>query len=226
LIFQDSINALNPTKRIGIQLVELILFITEMSRLKAQNSAIEVLYKIGFDNPHQIMNMYPYQLSGGMLQRISLAMVFVINPKIILADEPTSALDVVSAQNVLGLLYNYIHENKVSLVVTSHQLNVVSAVCQRIIVMYNGKIVEEGNTDEIIKNPLHPYTKKLVCSAFNLNGNTCCHGESVDRLDQRVEKSGCDFIHACSKRDANCYEKPPVLTELCSGRKVACFNVT
>ena len=224
MVFQDCMNALNPTKRIGQQLIELLIHVHPLTKKAAKQQALEMLDSIGFMDAEKIMRSFPYQMSGGMLQRIALAMVFLIKPQVILADEPSSALDVVSAQYILSMLYQFVTEHKITLLLSSHQLKVVNAVCQRVIVMYQGRIVEEGPTQDIFASPLHPYTLKLVCAASYLDQTTCCQDEGV-MLKTDTIPNACIYAHLCPNRSEKCLHSQPPLVMGESGRKVACFHV-
>ncbi len=222
MVFQDCMNAFNPSKRIGIQAVELYVHRFGINKKEAKQQVMSILGSVGFQEVHRLMRSYPYQLSGGMLQRVGLAMVFMIQPQLILADEPTSALDVVSAQHILAMLKDYIETTKGTLLLTSHQFSVVSAICHRVLVMYEGYVVEEGITSDILSSPLHPYTINLVCCATYDDHPTRCqmHAE-IDSMP-----SGCVFQHRCHIKKEICSKKQPPLIEVAGGRKVACFHVT
>ena len=224
MVFQDCMNAFNPTKRIGKQLIELLMHVHPLTKKAAMQEALSVLESIGFADAEKIMRSFPYQMSGGMLQRVSLAMVFLIKPQVILADEPSSALDVVSAQFILSMLHQFVDEHQITLVLSSHQLKLVSAVCQRVLVMYQGHIVEEGPTQDIFASPLHPYTRKLVCAASYLDQTSCCQDEGVTLKPERMP-NGCVYASLCPKRSEKCLHSQPPLVRGESGRKVACFYV-
>lgn len=227
MVFQDAMNSLNPSKTINRQMMELILHVQKLSRAEAKRMMTTSLIEVGLPNVETVLCKYPFELSGGMLQRISLAMSFLSCPKMILADEPTSSLDVVSSQHVLALLNEYVMKNSTALIMATHQLNVIAAMTDRIVVMYSGSIVEMGKTDEVLASPCHPYTRKLLCSMIFLDEKECCqshHHNDVDMMIQHTE--GCTFYSECSQRQPKCKSERPKLTEIYQQRKVACFYAT
>lgn len=224
-VFQDCMNALHPAKRIGQQLMELICHVHQVSKPEAKQRAQDILYSIGFPDAIKIMRMFPYQLSGGMLQKISLAMVFLVQPQMIFADEPTSALDVVSAQYILSMLHQYVIDHDITLLLTSHQLKVVAAVCQRVIVMYQGHIVEEGAASDVLAAPLHPYTRRLVWSATYSDQTACCQDIGLMTQPENIHESSCIYAHLCPVRLAKCFHTQPPMVLLETDRRVACFHV-
>jgi peptide/nickel transport system ATP-binding protein len=162
MIFQDPMMTLNPVLTIGDQLVETIRSHTKIAYKDARNIAIEKLHHVQIASPEKRFDQYPHELSGGMRQRVIIASVLLLNPDIIIADEPTTALDVTIQAEILQLLLAICRDNGVALVLISHDLGVVSKVADRTLVMYAGRVVEEGPTLEIINDPQHPYTQGLL----------------------------------------------------------------
>ena len=222
MVFQDCMNALNPAKTIGKQLRELYIHRFSGSYDEAKEHAITALTSIGLNDVERIMRSYPYQLSGGMLQRIGCAMVMMVQPKLILADEPTSALDVVSAQHVLSILKEYVKTCHGTLIVTSHHMPVIYALCDRVLVMVNGYVVEEGATSDILASPLHPYTINLICAARLNDQAHCCQ----QHIEIDTHPQGCVFQGQCHLKTDICEHQQPPLIEGSSGRKVACYHVS
>ena len=168
MIFQDPMTFLNPVLRIQTQLIEPIMNHNPgISKQEAINRAIELMRKVGIPSPETRIRQYPFQFSGGMRQRIIIAIALACDPKIIIADEPTTALDVTIQAQVLELISNLKDEIDSSIIMITHDLGVVASICDRIAIMYGGKIVEEGTTDEIFYDPKHPYTKGLLSCISN-----------------------------------------------------------
>ncbi|MHC5229228.1 ABC transporter ATP-binding protein [Enterococcus sp. LJL99] len=162
MIFQDPMTALNPLRTIGYHLIEVIQRREKQSKKQAELLAIAELKKVGIALPEKRMSQYPHELSGGMRQRIMIAMALLAKPKLLIADEPTTALDVTIQAQILQLIRQLQKEEELSVILVTHDFGIVAGMCQSIKVMYDGKIVEEGTTDEIFYTPEHPYTKELL----------------------------------------------------------------
>jgi oligopeptide/dipeptide ABC transporter ATP-binding protein len=162
MIFQDPMTALNPVRTIGDQLLEAVTAHAAMTREEARGRAIGLLVRVGIPAPEQRMRDYPFQFSGGMLQRALIAIALASEPKLLLADEPTTSLDVIIQDQILSLLLELQRDTGMSMILVSHDLAVITEVCDRIIVMYGGQVVEEGDTETIIGQPSHPYTRALL----------------------------------------------------------------
>ena len=167
MIFQDPMTFLNPVLTIETQLIEPILNHNDISKADAKERAIELMKKVGIPSPEQRIKQYPYQFSGGMRQRIIIAMALACNPKVIIADEPTTALDVTIQAQVLDLISGLKNEIDSGIIMITHDLGVVASMCDRIAIMYGGKIVEIGTADEIFYSPKHQYTKGLLACIAN-----------------------------------------------------------
>jgi oligopeptide transport system ATP-binding protein len=165
MIFQDPMTSLNPLRTIGYHLIEVIRRSQKVSKKAAQEIAVKELEKVGIPFPAQRMKQYPHELSGGMRQRVMIAMALLAQPKLLIADEPTTALDVTIQAQILALIKNLQRENQLSVVLVTHDFGVVAGMCDFIKVMYQGRVVEEGTTEEIFYQPEHPYTKQLLQAA-------------------------------------------------------------
>ena len=164
MVFQDSMTSLNPTMRVGRQICEGIIKHQHVSREQAKEIAIDMLRKVGLPNPEQCYRRYPHTMSGGMRQRVMIAMALCCHPKILFADEPTTALDVTMQAQILDLMNDLKKTTGTAIVLVTHDLGVVAQMADRISVMYAGKIVESGTADQIFYNPRHPYTWGLLGS--------------------------------------------------------------
>ncbi len=167
MIFQDPMTFLNPVLKIGTQLIEPIMNHNKISKQEAQERAIELMRKVGIPSPETRLNQYPFEFSGGMRQRIIIAIALACNPKIIIADEPTTALDVTIQAQVLELISHLKDEIDSGIIMITHDLGVVASICDRINIMYGGKVVESGTADEIFYEPKHPYTVGLLSCISN-----------------------------------------------------------
>ncbi len=225
MIFQDPMMTLNPVLTIGDQLVETIRSHTRIAYKDAKNIAIQKLQHVQISSPETRFNQYPHELSGGMRQRVIIASVLLLNPDIIIADEPTTALDVTIQAEILQLLLSICEDNGVALVLISHDLGVVSKVAERTLVMYAGRIVEEGPTLEIINDPQHPYTQGLL----NALPQMALPGQRLNQIQGSMPSlserpSGCAFHPRCPYATEKCQQEQPSFIN--SGvSSVACFIV-
>jgi peptide/nickel transport system ATP-binding protein/oligopeptide transport system ATP-binding protein len=181
MIFQDPMTALNPVRNIGDQLIEAVTAHATMPHQEAHDRAVALLIKVGIPAPEQRMKDYPFQFSGGMLQRALIAIALASSPKLLLADEPTTSLDVIIQDQILSLLLELQRDTGMSMILVSHDLAVITEVCDRIIVMYGGQVVEEGDTETIIAEPSHPYTRALL-DALPAGAGTPSHGGERGQL--------------------------------------------
>ena len=171
MIFQEPMNALNPVQKIGNQLTEVFHLHQEMDDHQAWSNSVRMLESVGIPSPENRMHEYPHQLSGGMRQRVVIAMALACKPKIIIADEPTTALDVTVQAQILDLLHNLQKENGCSILLITHDLGVIAENCDEVCVMYAGRVVERGSTEKIFASPHHAYTQDLLDSIPKLKGS-------------------------------------------------------
>lgn len=222
MIFQEPMTSLNPVFKIGDQIGETLRLHKGVSRKEAEQAAIETLKLVGIPNPQKRIHNFPHELSGGMRQRVMIAMALVCSPEILIADEPTTALDVTIQSQILGLLDNLKHKMNGSLMLITHDLGVVARVASRVAVMYAGQLVECAGITEIFKNPLHPYTKGLLASVPRLGSRaelTPIPG-NVPALSNLPR--GCRFHPRCQFAQKLCKEQEPQLLTK-EGRQVRCW---
>ena len=216
IIFQDPMTSLNPVYTIGNQIVEVILLHTNKTKKEAYERAKELLELVGINEPTKRLKQYPHELSGGMRQRVMIAIALACEPKLLIADEPTTALDVTIQAQILELMQELRKKLGMSIIMITHDLGVVACMCEKIAVMYAGHIVEYGTADEIFYNPSHEYTKGLIKSIPKLNAEKIerlvpIEGQPVDLLNP---PAGCPFAPRCSECMKICLNKMPPKTEL------------
>ncbi len=209
-IFQEPMTALNPMFKIGRQLAEPMMTHLKLSKKEAHDRGIELLNEVGIHDARNVMNCYPHQFSGGMRQRVLIAMAISCNPKLLIADEPTTALDVITQAQILKLLKKLIEVRGMSLLLISHDLGVISQMSEKVVVMYSGELIEEGNLENIVDDPQHPYTEKLISAVKEMAGQndrlSVVKG-SVPRPGDDIQ--GCKFSSRCNMTRALCNEKRP-----------------
>ena len=216
MIFQDPMTSLNPVYTIGNQIEEVILRHTDLDKNQAKARAKELLELVGINEPEKRLKQYPHEHSGGMRQRIMIAIALACEPKLLIADEPTTALDVTIQAQILELMKDLREKLGMSIIMITHDLGVVASMCEKIAVMYAGHIIEYGTADEIFYNPKHEYTKGLIKSIPNLNTQESerlvpIEGQPVDLLNP---PKGCPFAPRCSNCMKICLEKMPPRTDL------------
>ncbi|HYK73410.1 MAG TPA: ABC transporter ATP-binding protein [Pseudoneobacillus sp.] len=225
MIFQDPMSSLNPTSRIGDQLIEGLVKHKKLSRAVAQQHAIILLEKVGIPQAKSRLKHYPHEFSGGMRQRVMIAMALACDPELIIADEPTTALDVTIQAQILNLMKRLQKETDTSIILITHDLGVVAEVCDKVIVMYAGEVVETGTVEEIFSNPTHPYTKGLMKSIPRLDMDRrerlySIVGSPPDLLDP---PKGCSFFPRCEHAMKVCKDFHPVLENIRGSQQSACW---
>jgi peptide/nickel transport system ATP-binding protein len=227
IVFQGALHSLNPVQRIGAQIAEPIkVHEPELGNDVIDARVEELLEQVGLSGSRK--RSYPHQLSGGQRQRVMIAMALACRPQLIVADEPTTALDVMVQAQILDLLQDLVRELGVGLLIISHDLSVLADICDRVAVMYAGRIVESGAADQIFSHPLHPYTKALS-GAFPRIGDPAARyapaGLEGDPPDPRHLPPGCSFEPRCPLAIPECATAEPPLVEVTPGRPVACIRV-
>ncbi|NMA34277.1 MAG: ABC transporter ATP-binding protein [Clostridiaceae bacterium] len=225
IIFQDPMTSLNPVYTIGNQIMEVILLHTDKNKEQAYERAVELLTLVGINEPAKRMKQYPHELSGGMRQRVMIAIALACEPKLLIADEPTTALDVTIQAQILELMMELKQKIGMSIIMITHDLGIVANMCQKIAVMYGGKVVECGTADEIFYNPRHEYTKGLLRSIPRLTDKEHrklipIEGTPVDMLNP---PAGCPFAPRCNSCMKICLGRMPEYTDLSETHYSACW---
>ena len=228
MIFQDPMTSLNPVLSIGFQLTEPLILHLHMSKEEARQRAIELMKQVGIPGAEERLDSYPHQYSGGMRQRVMIAMALSCNPDLIIADEPTTALDVTIQAQILELLAKIQQDRGTGLIMITHDLGVVAGMTDRVNVMYAGHIVETASTDELFANPRHPYTLGLLNSIPRLDDLEKgrlkpIRGLPPDLIDL---PNMCPFAPRCDYAEEQCFQQNPLLREVVPGHEIACwFNI-
>lgn len=225
MIFQDSMTGLNPVMTIGKQLVETITAHSKMDKKQAWKRAEEMLMKVGIPSPAQRLKEYPHQLSGGMRQRVMIAMALSCNASLFIADEPTTALDVTIQAQILELMRELKEKDNKSIMLITHDMGVVAEMADEVMVMYAGKEMEYGDVKSIFKHPLHPYTQGLLKSIPRLDQNSAERRFNIPGSvpDLSEMPKGCRFCTRCTQAQSKCHEQEPGLYDI-GGQKVRCWK--
>jgi peptide/nickel transport system ATP-binding protein len=224
MIFQEPMTSLNPVLTIGEQIMEVLTYHQGLNSAMAKKKAIEMLELVGFSRAKDIINDYPHRLSGGMRQRVMIAMAMSCNPKLLIADEPTTALDVTIQAQILDLMKDLSTKFDTSILIITHDLGVVSEVADRVVVLYAGQVVEEAMVEDLFENPLHPYTNGLMGSIPSIDED---HSRlaSIDGNVPSPENlpAGCRFAPRCPHAFERCFSEMPELVRKYANRSVRCF---
>uniref|UniRef100_Q3APE2 Oligopeptide/dipeptide ABC transporter, ATP-binding protein-like protein n=1 Tax=Chlorobium chlorochromatii (strain CaD3) TaxID=340177 RepID=Q3APE2_CHLCH len=225
MIFQEPMSSLNPVFTCGNQIMEQILIHRPLSQQEAKERSIELLRLVGIANPAARFSSYPHELSGGMRQRVMIAMALSCNPALLIADEPTTALDVTVQAQILDLMGTLQADNGMSVMLITHDFGVVAELCEEVLVMYASKVVEQGSVKQLFANPLHPYTRGLLQSIPRLGHRHerlhVIEGSVPSALNMPI---GCRFAGRCSLADAECRATEPPMQVAEAGHSVACWK--
>lgn len=225
MIFQEPMTSLNPVLTIGYQLQEVLFNHMNISKAEAREKSIALLKSVGISRSEKLIDEYPHQLSGGMRQRVMIAMAVACQPKLLIADEPTTALDVTVQAQILELLKEIQESNDMSIIMITHDLGVVAEMCDEVIVMYGGKIVEHTDVDTLFYAPKHPYTKALLHSIPRMEDDVEILNTIKGIVPSLVNmpRTGCRFVNRCPHAMEDCSSVTPVLRQDSQGHDVACL---
>ena len=227
MIFQEPMTSLNPVFTVGKQIMESLIYHQNMTKEQARERAIEMLRLVDIPNPEKCINNYPHNLSGGMRQRVMIAMALACNPKVLIADEPTTALDVTIQAQILKLMAELQKETETGIILITHDLGIVAQIARNVMVMYAGEAVEYADVRSIFKDPRHPYTIGLLKSIPSIH-------ETQDELytikgmvpSPKNLPKGCLFAPRCEYATERCLQERPPLVDIGEGRKLRCWNCT
>jgi oligopeptide/dipeptide ABC transporter ATP-binding protein len=223
MIFQEPSTSLNPVFKVGDQISEAIQLHQRVDKVTAKKKAVEMLERVGMPDPKDIISRYPHELSGGMQQRIMIAMALSSNPKLLIADEPTTALDVTTQAQILDLINELKKDIISSMLLITHDLGIVAEICDRVAVMYTGNIIEQADLKDLFKSPLHPYTRGLLEAIPQMKAPKGELGFIPGTIPDLMElPQGCKFNPRCPQQMEICLRKKPELREVKEGHFVAC----
>ena len=226
MIFQEPMSSLNPVFTCGYQIMEQILIHRDINQKEAKERSVELLNLVGISNPAERFSSYPHELSGGMRQRVMIAMALSCNPALLIADEPTTALDVTVQAQILDLIGKLQADTGMSVMLITHDFGVVAELCEEVLVMYASRVVEKGSVEQLFKNPLHPYTRGLLKSFPRLGSQK----ERLHVIEGNVPSAvnlpeGCRFAGRCTLADDHCRQAQPPLVAYEVGHEAACWKV-
>lgn len=224
MIFQEPMTSLNPVLKIGKQLMEAIEMHLKLPKNESKHHAIQMLKSVGIGRAEEIIHEYPHQLSGGMRQRIMIAMAMACQPKLLIADEPTTALDVTIQAQILELMKKLKEEHETAILLITHDLGVVAEMCDKVVVMYAGQVVEEADVFELFASPKHPYTKGLIASVPKIGDKK----EVLDSINGQVPSpqnmpKGCKFAPRCDHAMSICHQESPPTLKISATRQCSCW---
>ena len=225
IIFQEALSALNPVIRVGKQVEEVLRLHFNLNKEKAYRQTLNLFKQVGIPSPEVRYLHYPHQLSGGLQQRVMIAIALAGNPKLLIADEPTTALDVTIQVQIIELLKNLQKERKMSIIFVNHDLGLIAEVCDDVLVMYSGEVVESAPVKKLFESPVHPYTKMLLKSIPNLNAP---RGELIEIPGQvpapAKYPAGCKFHPRCPFADSKCRQQAPGFFKISKDHKHRCWH--
>ncbi len=226
MVFQDALSSLNPVLKIGAQIAEPLRIHQNMTKKEAYERALEMLKLVGIPAPEDRIKQYPHELSGGMRQRVMIAIALACQPKLLIADEPTTALDVTIQAQIMDLIVELNKKLNMGVILITHDLAVVAETCSRVVVMYLGQIVEEANVNDIFDNPMHPYTNGLIKSIPTLSGERSERLYMIKGMVPLLNQipKGCRFAPRCPYATERCREEMPELTSVSDTQKVRCHR--
>jgi len=226
MIFQEPMTSLNPVLTVGRQIGEVLELHRHCTKEQAHERILELLKLVNISEPERRINEYPHQLSGGMRQRIMIAMALACDPEILIADEPTTALDVTIQAQILNLIRELRDRTRAAIILITHDLGVVAEMAQRVVVMYAGRKVEEASVFDLFAKPMHPYTLGLLNSMPRLDDSSSKRLVEIPGMvpSMRTEIVGCAFAPRCSEASERCLIESPVLQDFGNGHTVACWN--
>ncbi|WP_342504154.1 ABC transporter ATP-binding protein [Lysinibacillus sp. FSL K6-1151] len=224
MIFQEPMTSLNPVLKIGKQLMEAIEMHLKLPKNESKHHAIQMLKSVGIGRAEEIIHEYPHQLSGGMRQRVMIAMAMACQPKLLIADEPTTALDVTIQAQILELMKKLKEEHETAILLITHDLGVVAEMCDKVVVMYAGQVVEEADVFELFASPKHPYTKGLIASVPKIGDKK----EVLDSINGQVPSpqnmpKGCKFAPRCDHAMSICHQESPPTLKISATRQCSCW---
>ena len=224
MVFQDPLSSLHPMYRVGWQIDEAIRAHQKVGKRASRARTVELLRSVGIPSPEERVDAYPHELSGGMRQRVMIAMALALGPDLLIADEPTSALDVTVQSQILELLAELQRETGMALLLVSHDFGVVAENADEVVVMYAGRVVEHGTCDQVIGAPIHPYTRGLLDSIPHVDGPRADQLTPIPGAPPNATRlpSGCAFHPRCAHARASCSERVPALTQVAANHRVAC----
>lgn len=226
MVFQDALSSLNPTFTVGYQLRETLMIHQGMSKKEAGKKAVEMLRLVGIPAPERRIKQYPHELSGGMRQRVMIAIALSCRPKLLIADEPTTALDVTIQAQIMDLIVDLNRQLDMGVMLITHDLGVVAETCKRVVVMYLGQIVEEAAVEDIFDNPKHPYTWGLIKSIPRLDGDRNKPLPTIKGMVPLLNQipEGCRFAERCPYATDRCRKEMPKLVSVSDAHRVRCFR--
>lgn len=224
MVFQDALSALNPVFTIGDQIAETLIIHQKLKKAEARKQALEMLRLVGIPSPEERIKSYPHELSGGMRQRVMIAIALCCNPKLLIADEPTTALDVTIQAQIMDLIVELNRKLNMGVILITHDLSVIAETCSRVAVMYLGQIVEEADVETIFDNPMHPYTRGLLRSLPSITGNKKDRLHVIDGMVPLLSQipTGCRFGPRCPYADEHCLSEEQELVSVGGEHLVRC----